>query len=605
MRSHSKSSRVRVSAMLPATIAVLFALSTLAAAQDQPHPKWELFGGYSFLYPNADVHGTIPPGLVPLSSALESNPRGAGASITYNFNRWFGLTLDGSTHWGESEATLGKAIDDTDFSNLSIGPKITFRHEHFSPFLEALVGDQRLAPAVFGDVDKLGLMVGGGLDLKVAEHISLRLVRADYVMSSYRYGPSATTPSTDIRALRAQAGIVLTFGGEKPRIPPGAVCSVHPSEVFAGEPVTVTAEGSNVNPKRTVNYNWTGPGVSAGATGASTQIDTAGLQPGQHLVTANLNDGSKRGVASCTASFTVKVPNPPVITCSVDPSSVKMGGVATVTSSASSPDGRRLTYSYSASAGSISGDGPTATLDSGSAQPGTITVTCNVADDRNPPLTASSSATLAVQSPPPPPDNSEVVRAIERRLALHSVYFATAKPSVEKPDAGLLPSQEKILSVLADDFKTLLQYNPDSRLTLEGHADPRGSEEYNQALSERRVDRARRYLIEQGVPEASIQTKAFGKQKNMTAAQVKDAVEGNPELSPADRQRVLSNMRLIILASNRRVDITLNNAGQESQESVRQYPFNAADSLTLIQEQEANKAPKPMAHKKPRRKPQP
>jgi outer membrane protein OmpA-like peptidoglycan-associated protein len=210
-----------------------------------------------------------------------------------------------------------------------------------------------------------------------------------------------------------------------------------------------------------------------------------------------------------------------------------------------------------------------------------------------------------VQSPPPPPDNSEVVRAIERRLALHSVYFATAKPSVDKPDAGLLPSQQKTLSSLADDFKTLLQNKPDSSLTLEGHADPRGSEEYNQALSERRVDRARRYLIEQGVPEASIQTKAFGKQKNMTAAQVKDAVEGNPELSPADRQRVLSNMRLIILASNRRVDITLNNAGQESQESVRQYPFNAADSLTLIQEQEANKAPKPMAHRKPRRKPQP
>jgi outer membrane protein OmpA-like peptidoglycan-associated protein len=594
----------RVSAMLMAATVVLLAFGTRAAGQDQPAPKWEIFGGYSLFYPNSDVHGTLPPGLVPLTSALETNPRGAGASITYNFNRWVGLTLDGSTHWGESEATLGKKIDDTDFSNLSIGPKITFRHEHLSPFLEALVGDQRLAPAVFGDVDKLGFMVGGGLDLKVAEHISLRLIRADYVMSSYRFGPSSTTPSTDIRGLRAQAGIVLTFGGEEPRTPPSAVCSVHPSEVFAGEPVTLTAEGSNFNPKRTVIYSWTGTGISP-ATGASTQISTAGLQPGPYQVTANLADGSKRGVASCSTSFTVRTPSPPVIACSADPSSVKMGGTATITSSASSPDGRRLSYSYSASAGSISGDGPSATLDSGSAQPGTITVTCNVADDRNPPLTASSSATLAVQSPPPPPDNTAMVEAIEKRLALHSVYFATAKPSVEKPDAGLLPSQQKTLSSLADDFKTLLQNKPDASLTLEGHADPRGSEEYNQALSERRVDRARRYLIEQGVPEASIQTKAFGKQKNMTAAQVKDAVDNNPELSPADRQRVLSNMRLILLASNRRVDITLNNAGTQSQESVRQYPFNAADSLTLIQEQEPNKASKPMAHRKPRRKPQP
>jgi len=593
----------RVAAMLATTTAVLLTFGALAAAQDQSAPKWEFYGGYSLFYPNSDVNVTLPLGLVPLTSALETNPRGAGASITYNFNRWVGLTLDGSTNWGEGEATLGKAIDDANFSNLSIGPKLTFRHEHISPFLEALIGDHRLAPAVSDDVDKLGFMVGGGLDLKLTEHISLRLIRADYVMSSYRFGP-ASTPSTDLRGVRAQAGIVLTFGGEKQRTPPSAVCSVHPSEVFAGEPVTLTAEGSNFDPKRTVTYNWSGTGISP-ATGSSTQISTTGLQPGPYQVTANLADGSKRGVASCSASFTVRTPSPPVISCAADPSSVKMGGTATITSSASSPDGRRLSYSYSASAGSISGDGATATLDSGSAQPGTITVTCNVADDRNPPLTASSSATLAVQSPPPPPDNTAMVEAIEKRLALHSVYFATAKPSVEKPDAGLLPSQQKTLSSLADDFKTLLQNKPDASLTLEGHADPRGSEEYNQALSERRVDRARRYLIEQGVPEASIQTKAFGKQKNMTAAQVKDAVDNNPELSPADKQRVLSNMRLILLASNRRVDITLNNAGAQSQESIRQYPFNAADSLTLIQEQEPNKAPKAMAHRKPRHKPQP
>ena len=593
----------RVAAMLAATTAVLLTFGTLAAAQDQPAPKWEIFGGYSLFYPNSDVHGTLPLGLVPLTSRLETNPRGAGASITYDFNRWFGLTLDGSTHWGESEGSLGTRIDDTDFSNLSFGPKFTFRGEHFAPFLEALVGDHRLAPAAFHDIDRPGIMLGGGLDLKVAEHLSLRLIRADYVMSSYRFGPSSTTPSTDIRGFRAQAGLVFTFGGEEPRTPPSAACSVHPSEVFAGEPVTLSAEGSNFSPKRTVTYTWSGTGISS-ATGASTQVSTAGLSPGPYQVTASLADGSKRGVASCSASFTVKMPSPPVITCSIDPSSVKPGGTATITSSASSPDGRRLSYSYSASSGSISGDGPTATLDTGSAQPGTITVTCNVADDRNPPLTASSSATLAVQSPPPP-DNTAMVEAIEKRLALHSVYFATAKPSVDQPDAGLLPSQQKTLTSLADDFKMLLQSKPESSLTLEGHADPRGSAEYNQALSERRVDRARRYLIEQGVPEGRIQTKAYGKQKNMTAAQVKDAVDNNPELSPADRQRVLSNMRLILLASNRRVDITLNNAGAQSQQSVRQYPFNAADSLTLIQEQEPNKAPKSMAPRKPRHKPQP
>jgi hypothetical protein len=109
-----------------------------------------------------------------------------------------------------------------------------------------------------------------------------------------------------------------------------------------------------------------------------------------------------------------------------------------------------------------------------------------------------------------------------------------------------------------------------------------------QALSQRRVERAKGFLVALGIPDANIETKAFGEQENLTDSQVRDAVERNPELSPEDRQRVLKHMRMIILASNRRVDITLTNNGQTSQQSVREYPFNAADSLTLLQE-EGNK----------------
>jgi len=577
-----------------AVITIVCSVGTSAAAQDQPAPKWELFGGYSFLYPGANVHGTLPGGLLPVSSPLESNPRGVGASLTYNFNHVFGLTLDSSTHWGSGESTLGRRIDDAAFSNLSFGPKVTFRSHHFSPFLEALVGDHRLMPDSFHDIDKLGLMVGGGLDVNATRHVALRLIRADYVMSSYRYGSSANTASTDLRGVRLQAGLVFMWGGERTVTPPSAACTIQPTEVFVGEPVTATAEGSNFNPKRPVKYNWTGSGVNPGGTSASTQVDSTGLEPGPHQVTASLSDGSTHGVASCSATFTVKAPRPPVISCTSDPASVRMGETATITSNASSPDGRRLTYGYTTSAGNITGNTSTATLDSRGAQPGTITVTCNVSDDRNPPLIASSSTTLNLQAPPPPPD----VTAIEKRLALHSVYFATAQPRLENPDAGVLPSQEKTLTALANDFRTYLQSKPDARLTLEGHADPRGSVEYNQALSERRVDRTKRFLVEQGVPAGNIETKSFGQQKNLTDAQVRDAVEQNPELSAADRQRVLHNMRLVILASNRRVDITLSNPGQSSQESVRQYPFNAADSLTLLEEEGTKKAIRPSAKKK-------
>ena len=103
-------------------------------------------------------------------------------------------------------------------------------------------------------------------------------------------------------------------------------------------------------------------------------------------------------------------------------------------------------------------------------------------------------------------------------------------------------------------------------------------------LSRRRVESTKRFLMDHGVPAANIETKAVGVQQNLTELQVKDAVEQNPELTPADRQNMLQNMTTITLASNRRVDVTLSTTGQRS---VRQYPFNAADSLALLNQAKA------------------
>ena len=81
---------------------VLCSIGLFAAAQDQHPPKWELFGGYSYFYPGAGVHGMLPGGLLPVSSRLESNPAGVPAPVSlYDFNRWFGLTLDSSIELGQ------------------------------------------------------------------------------------------------------------------------------------------------------------------------------------------------------------------------------------------------------------------------------------------------------------------------------------------------------------------------------------------------------------------------------------------------------------------------------------------------------------------------
>jgi hypothetical protein len=187
----------------------------------------------------------------------------------------------------------------------------------------------------------------------------------------------------------------------------------------------------------------------------------------------------------------------------------------------------------------------------------------------------------------------------EARLALNSIYFPTSMPPVENPSAGLVASQQQTLVGLAADFKKYLESKPETHLLLVGHADPRGRTKYDQKLSERRAERVKSFLVEQGVPEGDIDTKAFGALHALTNAAVKDAIENDPQLSPEERQRALRNMQTIVLASDRRVDITLSTTGQSS---VRQFPFNAADALTLIggREGEAKKkkTAKPASKKK-------
>jgi len=75
---------------------------------------------------------------------------------------------------------------------------------------------------------------------------------------------------------------------------------------------------------------------------------------------------------------------------------------------------------------------------------------------------------------------------------------------------------------------------------------------------------------------------------------VKQSVESDPALTPEERKRIAKNMKTIVLAQNRRVDITLNAPGVESQQSVRQFPFNAADALTLVGGREKPKATPPV-----------
>jgi hypothetical protein len=189
--------------------------------------------------------------------------------------------------------------------------------------------------------------------------------------------------------------------------------------------------------------------------------------------------------------------------------------------------------------------------------------------------TADCSLYAEVLAPPPPPEQIE----LETRLALHSIYFQTARPLEADPNGGLVDSQEKILRTLAQDFTKYLKYSPDAHLILGGYADNRGSVEYNQSLTQRRVARTKNYLVEHGVPADHIETRSFGEQNNLTPEQVKEQIVQNPDVTPNERRQMLTNLRVMVLANNRRVDVSLSTTGQQS---THRYPFNARDYLALI-----------------------
>jgi len=573
-----------------------------ASTSDDTLPKVEWFIGYQWLNPGGNVPDQSTP---PNAVQLPSLSKGGGSSVAYNFTKNLALEGNYGVNWNGN--------NDTFINTLSAGPKATYRGGNVDYFVHTLLGFERLSPQGINPSNGVAAILGGGMDLKITKGVTLRLFEADFQWSHQNF--SSVVPPSDSHLRRPgydgallRTGLVFNFGGA-PEVPVAAACSIDHNEVLVGEPLHTTVAASNFNPKHPLTYTWASSGGKIDGKNTGATIDTNGAAPGNYTATARVSDpkNKKNGEASCTSNFTVKPLNPPQISCSANPGTVEIGTPSTVTCACTSPDNATVTIGgWTSSAGSVAGSGNSATLTTTGASAGPATVNATCTDSRG--LTASTSSTVTVNNPPPPPP--VVDKVLEARLALHSVYFVTAKPTEKEPNAGMVKSQEQTLVALATDFKKYLEVVHDAHLTLEGHADVRGSVPYNQALSERRVARVKSFLVENGVPEANLATKAFGDQHNLTAAEVKTAVEQNPELTKEERARVLRNMKIIVWASNRRVDITLKaKAEGETETSVRQYPFNAADSLALIGGREserkaaaAKKAPAAKGAKKPAKK---
>jgi peptidoglycan-associated lipoprotein len=87
------------------------------------------------------------------------------------------------------------------------------------------------------------------------------------------------------------------------------------------------------------------------------------------------------------------------------------------------------------------------------------------------------------------------------------VFFATNKSSLTTASRATLRKQA-----------TFLRKNKKLNVTIEGHADERGTREYNLALGERRANAARDYLMTYGISGKRISVISYGKEKPVNAA---------------------------------------------------------------------------------------
>ena len=157
-------------------------------------------------------------------------------------------------------------------------------------------------------------------------------------------------------------------------------------------------------------------------------------------------------------------------------------------------------------------------------------------------LTAACAKKKVVAAPPPPPAPAAASAATPRPAPPQPARTATARPpaattpATKYPNAvtraridqllakiedayfdydkySLRPDALKALQADSMELRDILKDYPDYKLTIEGHADERGSAEYNVALGDRRAGAAKEYLVGIGIPTTQLNVLSYGKEK--------------------------------------------------------------------------------------------
>jgi peptidoglycan-associated lipoprotein len=179
---------------------------------------------------------------------------------------------------------------------------------------------------------------------------------------------------------------------------------------------------------------------------------------------------------------------PPTVKARCEPCVVEIGKTSTVTADAQDPDGDTLTYKWSAPNGTFANPAERQTIFTCSKTAGSVPVTVTVSDGKG----GTASDTITIQC----------VEPKRQEWKFEDVHFDFDRYTL-RPEA---------LRILDEAVKAM-QADNTLRLTIEGHTDSIGTNEYNLALGERRANAAREYLVSRGISADRLNIVSYGEER--------------------------------------------------------------------------------------------
>jgi opacity protein-like surface antigen len=170
-----------------------------AAAHAQDNPKVDVFAGYSYVRDN--------PGP---TSGDSFSLNGGSVSVDYHVTSWLSGVADfGGYHNGDIRGTGTTGT----LTTYLFGPRVSLPgYRRFKPFAQTLFGFGRGTSGVSGTLNgnqnAFAMTVGGGVDYKINNRLSLRPLQVDYLLTRFTQD---TTSNQTQNGLRASAGIVVHF----------------------------------------------------------------------------------------------------------------------------------------------------------------------------------------------------------------------------------------------------------------------------------------------------------------------------------------------------------------------------------------------------------